>query len=472
MPESFAPPRAPDLAPLSYGRARTKGLTAKVLVIPYGWDVGAPYEEAYAPVLDQVRELLDGQGMEAEFMDMVGHGEGHRPIDRIRVENPDLIVCLGIGYFQASDVIATIWPFRREIPIALWAYPPYEASGKRWNQTAFCAGYVTKGALEELGVPFFFLREHADSPETLERLRRYSRVAVAKRRLELTRVGMFGYVSWGMYSAMADPQAILRHFGCEVEIYDQSSLIEEMGTIGEQEALEYARQEVSGATLAASVNDSHLISLGRMTLALRGFVVRDELDAVTVKCHTELSHDYGCSACVPLSLLGDELDTMCESDIPQVITHLAQRYLTGLPPVHADVQDARPGSGIACGGCGLSPFCLSPKAVLAPWSFHYGGLQVISGWKRGPVTLARLGRLPESQGFRMHIARGTINDEDAIPGELYGNETVAGAWVELEGDQEEFLDRAISNHYAIVWGDCVDDLKELCATFDVTVMET
>lgn len=463
--------RPGDLPALAYGRARSRGLRAKALVVPYGWKVGTPHELAYAPALDEIKTLLESEGIDAVFADMVDLGEGDRPVAQIRQEDPDLIVCLGLGHHQASDFVTTVLPFRDRIPVVVWAYPPYEASGTRWNTAGFMDTYVAKGTFEELGFPFLFLWELAGAPRSRERLRRYARVAVAKRRLEISRIGIFGYVAWGMYTGMPAAHSLVRDLGCELVVYDQLTLVQRMERIPEQEAREYARQALSDWEVRPEVEDKHLVGFGRMTLALRDFAVRDQLDAIGVKCHLELSHDYGCAACMPLSLLGEEIDTVCESDVPQLVTQLIQRYLTGLPTVHADIQDFVE-EKIAFGGCGLCPGSLCEGPAVAPWTQFYGGLQNVAPFKPGRVTLARLGHRAGGSGFRMHIAQGSVAEGEPIQGEVYGNSTVAGGWVRLDGDLVQFMDTAFGNHVSIVWGDCVDEIIELCGLLDIPVTVT
>lgn len=463
--------RPAELPALAYGRARSRGLRPKAVVVVYGWKVGSPHELAYAPVLEQIASLLESEDIDAVFTDVLDLGEGYLAIDQIRKEDPDFFICLGLGHHQASDITTVIRPFVGRIPVVLWAYPPYESAGTRWNTAGFMDAYVAKGSMEEMAWPFFFLWELADAPRVRERIRRYSRVSVAMRRLQHSRIGIFGYVAWGMFTAVPDPHSLLDDLGTELMVYDQITLVKRLEAVPEHEARDYAKQALEGWTVEPSVTDEHLVGLGRMTLALREFAVNDQLDAVGVKCHLELSHDYQYAACMPLALLGEEIETVCESDVPQLVTQLMQRYLTGLPPVHADVQDIS-GDKVACGGCGLCPGSLCQGPRVAPWSQFYGGLQNIAPFNSGPVTLARLGHRPGSRGYRMHLARGTVVEGETLQGEVYGNETVAGGWIRPDCDLAEFMDTAVGNHLSIVWADCLEEMKELCSLLDIDVLET
>jgi L-fucose isomerase-like protein len=86
-----------------------------------------------------------------------------------------------------------------------------------------------------------------------------------------------------------------------------------------------------------------------------------------------------------------------------------------------------------------------------------------SAYHEGFVTLARLAS-GDGQ-FKMHVAGG----EAVAPPKFHevGCPTYPIVAVELDGDTGEFMQNLCSQHYAIVYGDVRDQLRELCRILDV-----
>ena len=177
-----------------------------------------------------------------------------------------------------------------------------------------------------------------------------------------------------------------------------------------------------------------------------------------MKCQYELSRVLGLAPCVPLSLLGDEIVTSCEGDLLLVVSQLILHYLTGEPTSYGDLHHVQ-GNHILWGACGFAP--LSYAAGIPIINKHtalYEGLLNSSPYRTGPVTLARLAA--RGAGFKMHVAAG-----EAVPPPSFrevGCPPYPLTEVALEGDVGRFMQNLGSQHYAIAYGEVVEELVELC----------
>lgn len=78
------------------------------VVAPFGWDVGTPSELAFDPLIDQLSDVFVGAEIDARIAPLVTPGEGRRVAETVRSEEPDMLVCIALGFFDLSDLLAAI----------------------------------------------------------------------------------------------------------------------------------------------------------------------------------------------------------------------------------------------------------------------------------------------------------------------------------------------------------------------------
>ncbi|MCL5071800.1 MAG: hypothetical protein M1308_13055, partial [Actinobacteria bacterium] len=86
--------------------------------------------------------------------------------------------------------------------------------------------------------------------------------------------------------------------------------------------------------------------------------------------------------------------------------------------------------------------------------------------KSGNITMARFARV--SGNYVCQIAKG----ETFIPGnlnkkEIWGFDCLPWAFVKFEGDIENFIQNVRSNHIHMVYGDFVQELKDVCDLLEI-----
>jgi len=460
---------------VEWGSARSLSPRPKAVMVPYAWN-RLP-KKWVDPAIEKVQSTLDALGIDVVTTDpvetVVSGGGGYGPVEQIRIEDPDFIILFLASTGSANDVVNTVQDFWDRKPLLIWGYPNYLPNGQASG--GWMDSFVVKGSVEDVGAKPWFLYREIDDPEVQRTVRGYAQVALTKRRLQRTKLGMFGYTAWGMYSAMMDPVSLRRKIGPEGMIHDQLLLYLRMQEIDDAVVEEHVAGFRAQWKISDVVTPEHLLTAARMYLALKELAVEHRFDAVTLKCHFELSQVLKFSPCVPLSLLGDEIDCSCESDVPLLVTQVMLRYLSGgLPTTYGDIQSLTGRKQIGFGPCGFSPFGVcEPEVSVSHWKDpNWGGMQNSTSWKKGTVTLARLRLMRREEGnrFIVHLARGEVT-HGPLPGEAF-SDPYTGGYVTIEGDVDHFLANAYSNHYAFVWADVKDELVELCRQLDVETLIT
>ena len=371
--------------------------------------------------------------------------------------DPDLIVACLVSWVEAPNLVDCLRDFF-DRPILLWSHTTYKEDGVALTLGAIPAAGVIRETLEEMGARFTFIYGMPDDPKLPAQISSAISVAGAIRGMAEAKVGLFGYISMGMYPGGFDQTAVRRDLGPEIVHLDQYMIIKRADAVADSGVADL----VSAAKdwdLSSDVTLANLVRTMKVYRAIRDLATEYKLDALTVKCQYEMSREYGLAPCIPLSMLGNELPTSCEGDVPLILSQLLLGLISGgAVTSYGDVHDALD-DGILLAACGFAPMSLAEgRPVVKAHTALYEGLMSSSSYRKGPVTLARIASA--KSGYKMHIARG--HAEPMPPFHEIECPAYAGMKVRMDGDVDHFMQRLASQHYAIVYGDYVAELLDFC----------
>jgi len=384
--------------------------------------------------------------------------EALRARRRILEEDADLIIALLVSWVEAPNLVACLRDFLSK-PILLWSHTTYKENGVGLTLGAIPAAGVIRQTLDEMGARFRFTYGMPDSARVRSDIESAIRVAGAVGGMGRSRIGLFGYVSMGMYPGGFDHAKVRRELGPEIVHLDQYMIMKRADAVADADVADLVRSARSNWDLSSDVTEANLVRTMKVYRAIRELCTENQFDAVTVKCQYEMSREYGLAPCIPLSMLGDELPTSCEGDVPLILSQVLLGHISsGKTTSYGDVHDALD-DGILLAACGFAPIsqALGRPQVKAHTAL-YEGLMNSSPYVEGTVTLARIAS--DGPGYKMHIARGRATvmppfHEIECP-------TYAGMRVVMDGSVDHFMQNLASQHYGIVYGDYLHDLVEFC----------
>lgn len=383
----------------------------------------------------------------------------------LRREEFDAIIPVLVSWVEAPLLIATLRPFRT-VPLVLWSHTTYMDGESRVTLGALPAAGVIRESLEEMSFRFHFVYGMPGEQQLAQRILPFIHAAAAERDLARSRIGLYGYASMGMYTGTIDHTRLRSQLGPEIDHVDQYMIIERFNKLTD-EGIRHMQGQARNWQMLPTVTSADINRMYRMYAAIKGLALDGHHDALTIKCQYELSRTFGMAPCMPLSLLGDEMVVSCEGDLPLVVTQLILHYLTGAPTSYGDIHHVTENS-ILLGACGFAPLSFAAaRPIVNKHTALYEGLLNSSRYKGGKVTLARLSSTP-SGAFKMHIAGG-----ESVPGPQFhevGCPPYPFITVELDGAIDTFMQHICSQHYAIVYGDVRQELKELCRLVAITTV--
>ncbi len=405
-------------------------------------------EEIVAPLIEETRAFLAEWGQLLAFEPLVTTvEEGQQAVEELLSKNPDIFAVLVTGGTERIVQSA----FRDvDLPLVLLACD-------RANSLAAALEMLPR--LREMGkdVKLIFVERYDEAvSETFENFLATRR---AVQRLKDTTLGIFGSLSPWLIGCTSDYRLLEDKFGLTVKHIDLLALYQEFQEIPLDIAQEKAREILDGVGELKEPSFEALVGATRLYLAARNIADREHLNALTVKCFDVLPVVDN-TMCLALSKLNDEgIVAGCEGDINAALSMLLLHYLTGRPTWMANpVSINRERNTLTLAHCtvamGLIP---NPREITLRSHFESGrGVAVQGPLAEGKVTLARLGG---ARLDRMMILPGEVVASDMG----YGYMCRTQAEVKLRGSVEDFLDKSLGNHLALVSGDVVERLAEVCA---------
>ena len=441
------------------------------LLLPFycdGYDL-----EVAAQQTQQLAELLKDWGVEVEVASPIGDVDAARQASR--QYNPycyDLAILFATTWSEPRLASIAARQFFGH-PLAVWCVSEFTYKGRRTEMSSAPAAAALKGSLQEMGVKCEFFADLDGSHNKRAKFKAFANAARAIRCLREAKIGFFGHNFNGITAADFDLSLLRRKLGTEVFSFDVSELLVKMNSFAPESA-EYRDMEQKALSKLKSHPGAMLDRIVRMCLGLQSYISQYRLDCLDVRCHTELSQTYGLAACLPLSILGDELPCSCEADLPVMLTQLILTLLSGGKiSAYVDLRTFHE-DGMDVGACGFAPCALTggKAQISGPEAPENGApegyLTNKSGLQVGRLTMARLLKYPGGQ-LKLHLT-GAQAMEELEPLQEQFCPYYPMAKLVPDVSMDRFMEYVGANHYALVYGDVMSAAKYLCKYLDMELV--
>ncbi|MGI6432428.1 MAG: L-fucose/L-arabinose isomerase family protein [Sphaerochaetaceae bacterium] len=347
------------------------------------------------------------------------------------------------------------------------------------------------GALNQLGMTHFRVAGDIKDKEVADKYINFAKAAHVVSSLKGSTYGLIGGRSLGMYSSTVSMQDWQSMFGVDVDHLDQSEIVrlaEEVDDATVEKAFKWLSDHVKEIKYdGKQLTPEKLKTQIRHYEATKRIVKEKEYDFIGVKCHYEMSRHH-CTECMSAAFLNDPYDWdgpkepvvfACEADSDAALTMQMLKLLTNKPVVFMDVRhwDAKHNVMVFCNCGSQSTYYAAAsddfrenlkKVTLYPALSIYsgGGAHVNLMTKAGGATVARLCR--REGKYRMVMFNAEFVE---LPVEVMKETTEEWPHVfaKLPFDHNIFLDKFDANHCHAVYGDHIENLKNICQMLDIEV---
>ena len=200
------------------------------------------------------------------------------------------------------------------------------------RRDSFCGKISVCNNFIQYGIPFtdtIFHTENIDSPEFKTDLDRFARVCKIVGGLKNARLGAIG-TRPAAFQTMRFSEKILQNFGITVIPIDLSEILAVAGKIDAAKAASKVDEIKNYGQIPSRIRSDSILKQARFSLAVEEFIEKNELIAGAIQCWDSLEYNYGCAACLTMSMLSERgIPFACELDITGALSMLCLQLASG-----------------------------------------------------------------------------------------------------------------------------------------------
>lgn len=200
------------------------------------------------------------------------------------------------------------------------------------RRDAFCGKVSVCNNFYQQGISFtdtFLHTENIDSPEFKADLDKFARICRVVNGLKDIRLGAIG-TRPAAFQTMRFSEKILQHSGITVVPIDLSEILTVASKIDTAKAVSKVDEIKSYGQIPSRIKIDSILKQARFSLAVEEFIEKNELIAGAIQCWDSLEYNYGCAACLTMSMLSERgIPFACEMDVTGALSMLCLQLASG-----------------------------------------------------------------------------------------------------------------------------------------------
>jgi L-fucose isomerase-like protein len=392
-------------------------------------------------------------------------GEGKEPeraIRELKAQEWDFLIANVVNWVEVRGVTRVLLEFRDK-PVLLYSFGGFTEGDTLISPAAGAGVTALRYPLERWGFKFRCLFNGPDEKMDVDGVARFGRAAQVMKKLRRARLGMVGWNDMGLYTTGFNTVKMRGIIGPEVESVDLLQLERKMAALDPGEVKkEIARVTKDWEYPLGKPMDEVVERAFQIYMATVKICEEKNFSAFSYKCTDGVDAEMNATHAVPSALVADAgYPYIDENDVCNLVVELMLKWLTGKQVMFLEHYEHHP-EWILLGEDGYIPReMIDGKPMIKPVTTALlGGIVQCSKLKKGRMTCAALAE--DDEGYRMHIVSG----EGREPPQWVEMGVPLPPWPSVkffpDAKVRSILDNVLSQHFAVVFGDHVQDLVELC----------
>ncbi|MCL2840182.1 MAG: fucose isomerase [Defluviitaleaceae bacterium] len=341
------------------------------------------------------------------------------------------------------------------------------------RRDAFCGKISLCNNLYQRGIPFTQTTLHTchlDSHEFEADVKHFAAVCHVVSGLRGSRIAMLGARPMA-FNTVRFSEKILQKHGISVQTVDLSEVIAvaQSEDLFSPSVISEKESEIRAyGKICKNIEDSKITRQAKLCLAMEKFVKDLDCQASTVQCWDSLENNYGCAACLGMSMMGEKgKPSACESDVTGAVSMLAAQLAANAPPALMDWNNNIRDDRDACIALHCANF---PKSFFQADELEIGCLDVLGSVlgqdstfgackaqvSAGPMTFIRVTTDDTKGIMKMYVGEGTFENEEVPTKGGVAFCRVSG----LQALMHHICDNGYEHHVCFVRGHVANVLEE------------
>ena len=261
---------------------------------------------------------------------------------RQKQDDIDGIIVVLPNFGDELAVVQTLDLARLNVPVLVQACNDrLDAVDVHGRRDAFCGKLSVCNNLYQYGIPFTDTFEHTcdiDGDLFGKDIDFFARVCRIVRGLRNARIGAIG-ARPAAFQTVRFSEKLLQNSGITIVTVDLSEIISKARALDNKAAKvrrKFAQIKDYG-NIPEHISQENILKQARLSVVIDDWMAENELNASAVQCWTSIQDNYGCAACLSMSLMGDRfLPSACEVDVAGAVSMYALLLASGKIPGFLD----------------------------------------------------------------------------------------------------------------------------------------
>ena len=344
------------------------------------------------------------------------------------------------------------------------------------RRDAYCGKLSLCSNLYQYGIPYSLTARHTcpvDSEEFHADVERFARVCAVVKALRTARIAQLG-ARVTPFRTVRYSEKLLQQVGISVITEDMSEIFADAWLLQDDDPRVLAREAEIRAygNICPGIAREKVLKQAKLSLTIDQWMADHECVASAVQCWDSVEANYGCAACLSMSMMSSRgLPSACETDVMGAVSLLALLKASGVAPVYQDWDNNYGGDtdrcvNVHCSNYPAAAFREKPEIANLDILATTLGTEYSFGALKGRVRPDKMTFLKVSTDDRRgvikcYLGQGEFTDD---PLETFGGVAVCHV-KNLDGLMHYVAKNGFEHHVAIVQAECADILEEALGNY-------
>lgn len=344
------------------------------------------------------------------------------------------------------------------------------------RRDAYCGKLSLCNNLYQYGIPYSLTARHTcpvDSEEFHADVERFARVCAVVKALRTARIAQLG-ARVTPFRTVRYSEKLLQQAGISVITEDMSEIFADAWLMRDDDPRVLAREAEIRAygNICPGIAREKVLKQAKLSLTIDQWMADHECVASAVQCWDSVEANYGCAACLSMSMMSSRgLPSACETDVMGAVSLLALLKASGVAPVYQDWDNNYGGDtdrcvNVHCSNYPAAAFREKPEianldilATTLGTEYSFGALK--GRVRPNKMTFLKVSTDDRRGVIKCYLGQGEFTDD---PLETFGGVAVCHV-KNLDGLMHYVAKNGFEHHVAIVQAECADILEEALGNY-------